>query len=167
MTKQEYMSHALLTGLMAWTPSGEYFQRLDISNFEYVKKSSKKLVLHPLSDLTKPIEHRGETFVPMFELANICYNNIFTTKPTIKEYEVLFDDTAFRFIGYTDEERISLTYVDDFNRNEFEFWLSKNKMKIKQLVLFQKLIEWKFDIANLISKGEAIDVNTLDINPYK
>lgn len=31
----------------------------------------------------------------------------------------------------------------------------------------QKLIEWKFDIADLISKGEAIDINTLDINPYK
>jgi len=31
----------------------------------------------------------------------------------------------------------------------------------------QKLIEWKFDIANLIEKGEAIDVNTLEINPYK
>lgn len=32
---------------------------------------------------------------------------------------------------------------------------------------FRKLIEWHFDIADLISKGEAIDVNTLEINPYK
>lgn len=31
----------------------------------------------------------------------------------------------------------------------------------------RKLIEWHFDIADLISKGEAIDVNTLEINPYK
>lgn len=29
------------------------------------------------------------------------------------------------------------------------------------------LIEWHFDIAGLIEKGEAIDVNTLEINPYK
>jgi len=29
-----------------------------------------------------------------------------------------------------------------------------------------KLIEWHFDIAGLIEKGEAIDVNTLEINPY-
>ena len=28
-------------------------------------------------------------------------------------------------------------------------------------------LEWKFDIAGLIDKGEAIDVNTLKINPYK
>lgn len=30
-----------------------------------------------------------------------------------------------------------------------------------------RLIEWHFDIADLISKGEAIDVNTLEKNPYK
>lgn len=29
------------------------------------------------------------------------------------------------------------------------------------------LIEWHFDIAGLIEKGEAIDVNTLETNPYK
>ena len=28
-------------------------------------------------------------------------------------------------------------------------------------------LEWKFDIAGLIDKGKAIDVNTLKINPYK
>lgn len=33
--------------------------------------------------------------------------------------------------------------------------------------IIQKLIEWHFDIAGLIEKGEAIDVNTLEINPYK
>jgi len=31
----------------------------------------------------------------------------------------------------------------------------------------QKLIEWKFDIAGLIEKGEAIDLNSLSENPYK
>lgn len=29
------------------------------------------------------------------------------------------------------------------------------------------LAKWHFDIAKLIDKGEAIDVNTLDENPYK
>lgn len=29
------------------------------------------------------------------------------------------------------------------------------------------LIEWHFDIAGLIEKGEAVDVNTLPENPYK
>lgn len=30
-----------------------------------------------------------------------------------------------------------------------------------------KLIEWHFDICDLIEKGEAIDVNSLSENPYK
>ena len=33
--------------------------------------------------------------------------------------------------------------------------------------LVMQLISWHFDIAGLIDKGEAIDVNTLDENPYK
>ena len=39
-----------------------------------------------------------------------------------------------------------------------------------ELLIFKnslKLIEWHFDIAGLIEKGEAIDVNTLEINLYK
>lgn len=32
---------------------------------------------------------------------------------------------------------------------------------------FLKLIEWHFDVAGLIEKGEAIDVNYLETNPYK
>ena len=31
----------------------------------------------------------------------------------------------------------------------------------------EKLIEYHFDICGLIEKGEAIDVNTLEVNPYK
>ena len=31
----------------------------------------------------------------------------------------------------------------------------------------QLLLSWHFDIADLISKGEAIDVNALEENPYK
>jgi len=32
--------------------------------------------------------------------------------------------------------------------------------------VIQKLIEWKFDVFNLIGQVEAIDVNTLTTNPY-
>lgn len=33
--------------------------------------------------------------------------------------------------------------------------------------IVSKLIEWHFDIYNLISKNQAIDINTLETNPYK
>ena len=42
-----------------------------------------------------------------------------------------------------------------------------NPLEGLQFLEFRKLIEWHFDLADLISKGEAIDVNTLEINPYK
>ena len=85
--------------------------------FDGVKDGFAKLILRPLSDLTKEIEHNGERFVPI----------------------VLLEDYIDFQYGY---ERI-------------EYW------KIQQL------FEWKFDIFNLIEKGEAIDVNTLQTNPYK
>ena len=91
-----------------------------------------KILLRPLSDLTKEIEHNGEKFVPIDELNNIG------------------DAECDRYNDYFNEENIS-----DVN------W------SLEPFIIFQKLIEWKFDIADLISKGEAIDVNTLEINPYK
>lgn len=48
---------------------------------------------------------------------------------------------------------IRYRYVDDMD--ELPSWIT------------QYLVKLHFDIADLISKGEAIDVNTLDINPYK
>ena len=44
-----------------------------------------------------------------------------------------------------------------------------SKVNINNLPYYivEKLIEWHFDIAGLIEKGEAIDVNTLPKNPYK
>ena len=114
-------------------------------------------LLRPLSDLTKPIEHKGEKFVPIVELAKFLYKRI-----SIAE--------SFKLI----EDRV---YFESISDNQF--WYSK-EMKCfcsmfensdipvhAQLQLFQQLLKWHFDIADLISKGEAIDVNTLDINPYK
>ena len=36
-----------------------------------------------------------------------------------------------------------------------------------KLGALSKLIKLHFDVAGLIEKGEAIDVNSLEINPYK
>ena len=50
----------------------------------------------------------------------------------------------------------------DFNTNET---FSINLLAYHYV--FEKLIEWHFDIADLISKNQAIDINTLETNPYK
>ena len=94
-----------------------------------------KPILRPLSDLTKPIEHNGERFVPLEIIVAIA----------LKEMDIKESDAVIlsRMIMYND------------NIHKIPFWC------------IQKLIEWKFDIFNLIEKGEAIDVNTLEANPYK
>lgn len=53
------------------------------------------------------------------------------------------------------EFKCSFIFNNSISIYEVNFWI------------IQKLIEWKFDIAGLIEKGEAIDVNTLEENPYK
>ena len=126
-----------------------------------------KIIARPLSDLTKPIEHKGEKFVPIVELAKMCFNNTYTNLPNIKSYEVLNSECgeSFGFIGFTDDERFSLTFDNTFNNQSFEFWIDGSRHLIKQFDLFLKLIEWKF---NLMNESEPfIDINTLEKNPYK
>ena len=79
-------------------------------------------ILRPLSDLTKEIEHNGETFIPVEKLG----------------------------------------WGSCFSKSNF-------KMAINNLSLHEalNLIKWRVDIANLIEKGEAININTLEENPYK
>lgn len=100
--------------------------------------SNYGLCLHPLSDLTKEIEHKGETFVPIVELL----------KP-----EFMLQHGTFHWMG---------SFIM-FNDNRL---LSLDNLTLS-IGRWQKLAEWHFDIADLISKGEAIDVNTLPGNPYK
>jgi hypothetical protein len=79
-----------------------------------------KYIIHPLTDITKPIEHKGEVFVPEIVLNRDYPCEMIHTNIATWSFRVVF-----------------------------------------------KLIEWHFDIAGLIEKGEAIDVNTLPENPYK
>ena len=158
MTKQEFLAMSLPYGINILWRDGERVL-LDTRNIRFIFQNDEftKPILYPLSDLTKPIEHKGEKFVPIVELAKFLYKRI-----SIAE--------SFKLI----EDRV---YFESISDNQF--WYSK-EMKCfcsmfensdipvhAQLQLFQQLLKWHFDIADLISKGEAIDVNTLDINPYK
>ena len=114
--------------------------------------TAHKPILHPLSDLTKEIDHNGKKFVPMVELAKISYPeryvSLFAYRDGIIKAEIDFED-YYVHLYFDGKDFVS----DSSIQNQFK--------------LFQKLIEWHFDIAGLIEKGEAIDVNTLSENPYK
>ena len=96
-------------------------------------------ILHPLSDLTKEIEHKGEKFNPSHKLGTEIRGGIEFYKPSNFDLEINFESPNYS------------TQIDLYDG----------------FLIIQKLIEWHFDIADLISKGEAIDVNTLPENPYK
>ena len=97
----------------------------------YVDIDKVKPILHPLSDLTKEIVHKGERFVPLRKLLEASgFDLSVMGQVLINEYERIFSD--IQLLGISD------------------------------VIL---LGEWHF---NLMGEGEVfIDVNTLDINPYK
>jgi hypothetical protein len=45
--------------------------------------------------------------------------------------------------------------------------INNENVKLLNYEIIEKLFEWHFDVFNLIENGLAIDVNTLEVNPYK
>ena len=152
MTKQEFLAMSLPYKLFfrieygsTNQPTGIYqmsgvYETYVVEGFNYdnnVKTDKLKPILHPLSDLTKEIEHNGEVFTPYIELLRISYFNVDDmTQDELYDYKDAYSEINV--------DAVLMPFSDGL-----------------------KLIEWHFDIAGLIDKGEAIDVNTLDENPYK
>ena len=107
-------------------------------SYGFIELDEFDFICRPLTDITKPIEHKGEKFVPL---------------ERIKE---LFIE------GTEDVLSQSIEAIEYFIENNFF-----SRIEYLPFILIQKLIDWHFDIAGLIEKGEAIDVNTLIENPYK
>lgn len=126
MNKQEFLAMSLPYGLRA---NIQHLLNQVIDSTWYAREFEDKAVtllflLHPLSDLTKEIEHNGERFVPIRRIKESQWHLFFRGDITSPLEGLQFSE-------------------------------------------LRKLIEWHFDLADFISKGEAIDVNTLPVNPYK
>ena len=138
MKKEEFLAMSLTYGLIISQNGYQYQLTSQVYKLNNRGIWNVKPILYPLSDLTKPIEHNGEKFVPIVK---------------IKE---LFID------GTEDVLSQSIEAIEYFIENNFF-----SRIEYLPFILIQKLIDWHFDIAGLIEKGEAIDVNTLIENPYK
>ena len=158
MTKQEFLAMSLPYGVKILWRDGEIVTlEPRIIHFIFDNDEYTKPILRPLSDLTKEIEHKGERFVPIVKLMQIAYeiqdSDITPEKIYVKDnlHTVKISDVEFAF---------------DADYNSFISMLHNFFSAVpKQLELFQKLIEWHF---NLMDIGEEfIDVNTLEVNPYK
>jgi len=124
-----------------------------------------KPILHPLSDLTKEIEVNGEKFVPIVKI----WESIDEFKSRKLEFDL--DNGGYGWCEGEDNEGYEFSY--DEKLMAFGVYADYKESGDNMLYSLggykdvQKLIEWKFDVFNLIEKGEAINVNTLQTNPYK
>lgn len=121
-----------------------------------------RVVLRPMSDLTKGIIHRGEKFVPLVELAKIALRDAIA-----KRY---YNDVDF--VIKNDYVEIHGHYKFRYtHRGSFEMCRTISDFDeltcLHQCEIFDKLDAWMFDYRGLISAGLAIDVNTLPENPYE
>lgn len=158
MTKQEFLAMSLPFKLICQVTDrgftklaalGAVYIDGQVSFFDTVESEhgfeSFKPILRPLSDLTKEIEHKGDKFVPLHKL--------FQPPVDKKDCDFTNERKSYQLHVHIGEDVLTYDVNKDCDINAF--WI------------VQKLIEWHFDIAGLIEKGEAIDVNSLEINPYK
>lgn len=114
-------------------------------NIDFAIENKNKPILRQLSDLTKEIEVNGEKFVPIEELYKIQWDGTHHLSDKNKYYTVdlgLFAKCSHNSTAM--ETSINIKYP-----------LNNNYWKI------EKLLEWHFDIHNLIENNLEININTL------
>lgn len=118
-----------------------------------------KPILRPLSDLTKEIEHNGEKFVPLVELAKIVGLDI--TKFDLSETAIAYG-LRCNIENDDDDDKYKVLGFDIFNGFGIHYRPSKSWGIVpNQVELWPKLYEWHFDIFGLIENNLAIDINTI------
>lgn len=117
-----------------------------------------KLILRPLSELTRNIKIDRNVFVPIVELAKISDYDGFVSEIDTKAKNNIY---GVRYIGDY-EDRYVFAYHNDgncfglHNDNDQEMHIV-----LKQMECFQKMFEWHFDVFGLIENGLAIDINSI------
>lgn len=131
---------------------------LDTLNIDMVVNESEhlntiRLYLRPLSDLTKEIEVNGEKFIPALILAELSMG-IENVDDIIKNSDSLGFD--YKIVNKPFGKILKITRFD-----RWVLIISFNEPERCKHYIFQKFLEWHFDVFGLIEKGLAIDVNTL------
>ena len=164
MTKEQFMAMSLPFELNIKCEEDNEIKTLNSSRYGMndTGEFHYKPILHTLSDLTKPIEHKGEKFVPIEKIGK-------TIEPN-----GTFEYGEFGWNCATGGDDYQDYYLEISKDLKFNFWCGSKYeggyVTLEENIHFDiilKLIEYHFDIAGLIEKGEAIDVNRLSENPYK
>jgi hypothetical protein len=155
-------THCILTTLHLDCVDVEY--SYNVGSYEMPFKGIKP-ILRPLSQLTETIEHNGEKFVPMVELAKVQY-------PV--SFEIIENECVGRLsIGVVLEFFIQdeIPFYKEFHNNIFgqtkdNDFDDMTLANITPSEIRGKLLEWHFDVFGLIENNLAIAV-TDELNPYK
>lgn len=117
---------------------------------KFTDGSSRALpIFYPLCDLDKEIKHNDKKFIPLVELLKIKHKNWYEKYNGTRYGEIGVDEKKAWF-----EFQATLSVRVNFYGNSIfdypEYWI------------MEKLFEWHFDVFGLITKGLAVDINTLN-----
>jgi len=155
-------NHGRLIGVRDWVEwSGVFKNKYGETN---IPIKNVKLILRPLSDLTKEIKVDGERFIPIVELARINLSSAIDDS-SLEVIEIK-SGNGYCYIDYVDGD-FGMSYRFYYNYISKVFQVgeinpNKHKPMCRGLDLFQKLYEWHFDVENLIEHKLAIDINALE-----
>lgn len=134
----------------------------------YSKKKSLPLIdefnlkLRPFSQLTEEIEHGGKTFVPIVELMQMCFVDVYLEKNE-HEVRIISDDNHGEYYGckavdYFPTENDRKDFGFSFDISHFTFTCDGSLLTVNQFKLVEKLNEWHFDWKyDLICRGLAVE----------
>ena len=128
-------------------------------HFGDLESNHNKPILRPLSDLVgnKTADEIGRH--PLIYITSIYVEKIIKSKWEYSKYDFNWEgDNSAMNTG-----RSIATY-----NGEIIFDISKgDDVTYLPYCIIEQLLEWQFDVHGLIEKGLAIDVNTLENNPYE
>ena len=99
-----------------------------------------KLILRPLSDLTKEIEHNGEKFVPIIEL---CLMREIMSKSTNRNIFTVGIEHGDKYVAHFHN------HVFFLDAEFMSFHSDTNQSCDHQYEMFEKLFEWHFNVFDL------------------
>lgn len=142
-------------------------ERNPVRSISIAIDNNYKPYLFPMSSLTKEIEFKGKRFVPIVELYKLTGLDLNLRRKELEFYPTKFDVTGFGSVLYVNG-------VKSFETNCFSkqggnypvsFLAGKGRNIVNHYTLYEKLIEWHFNLHNL-SPDQFIEVNETN-NPYK
>lgn len=123
------------------------------------------LLLYSNAALTKEITHKGETFCPIVVIGKKLGFNLepydLVGETRYGWDEQLMDDVQGYEFTFDEKLKTFGVYYDCKEDNSSPIYTYGGYDEIKML------LSWHFDLEGLIDAGIAIDVETINENPYK